>query len=107
MLRYRRPVFVESKKGRFRVPFKMPESANPVDVSLRLRERGWTPYKVFFDTQSQAWIAFVIDVLASDDPVRRAPAAPEDVNNRAPGQGARRASQGRVRSVRADDIEAP
>ena len=42
-------------------PVTMPESASPVDVSLRLRERGWTPYKVYFDGYSQAWIAVVID----------------------------------------------
>jgi hypothetical protein len=61
MLRRRRPVFVENNKGRTRIPFTMPEGASPVDVSLRVREGGWTPYKVYFDNTAQAWIAVVID----------------------------------------------
>jgi hypothetical protein len=40
MVRRRRLVFVETKVGRRKAPFTMPEGATPVDVSLRLREHG-------------------------------------------------------------------
>ncbi|MBX6329560.1 MAG: hypothetical protein IRY89_13400 [Pseudolabrys sp.] len=59
--RRRRHVLIETRKGRRKAPFTVPESASAVEVSLRLREIGWTPYKVRFDTQLQAWIALVID----------------------------------------------
>jgi hypothetical protein len=55
------PVFVENKKRRVRAPFSMPAGASPVDVSLRLREHGWAPYRIYFELLSQAWIAIVID----------------------------------------------
>jgi hypothetical protein len=36
-------------------------AARPVDVSLALRENGWTAYQVRFDPEAAAWIAKVID----------------------------------------------
>jgi hypothetical protein len=61
MLRHRRAVFVQTQKERIRVPFTVPKSASPVEVSLRLRERGWVPYKIYLDDKLKAWIALVID----------------------------------------------
>ena len=61
MVRRRRSVFIETKEGRTKAPFTMSVGATFVDVSLRLREHGWTPYKVYLDIQGQAWVAVVID----------------------------------------------
>ena len=39
----------------------MPANVAPVEVSLRLREKGWTAYKIRFDHSAFVWIARVID----------------------------------------------
>jgi hypothetical protein len=57
----RRHVFVESSKGRVRAGFTVSETADAADVSLKLRERGWAPYRLCFDREQNAWIAVVID----------------------------------------------
>jgi hypothetical protein len=57
----RRRVLIETRKGRHKAPFTVPDSASAADVSLRLREIGWTPYRVHFDPEQQVWIAVVID----------------------------------------------
>ncbi|HET9715737.1 MAG TPA: hypothetical protein VFP60_06075 [Pseudolabrys sp.] len=57
----RRQVLIQSRKGTRKAPFTVPESATAVDVSLRLREAGWTPYKISLDRERGCWIAVVID----------------------------------------------
>ena len=39
----------------------MPESADAADVSMRLRERGWTPYALRLEREQHAWVALVMD----------------------------------------------
>jgi hypothetical protein len=39
---------------------KAPPRAKPAEVSLALREKGWTPYRIWFDASASAWIASVI-----------------------------------------------
>jgi hypothetical protein len=41
--------------------FSLPANAAPVDVSLLLREKGWTAYRIRFDHSAFVWIATVID----------------------------------------------
>jgi hypothetical protein len=55
----RRLVFVQTQNERKNAGFTVDERATAVDVSLRLREVGWTPYKVRLE--SDTWIAIVID----------------------------------------------
>jgi hypothetical protein len=55
----RRLVFVQTQNERKNAGFTVDERATAVDVSLRVREVGWTPYKVRLE--SDAWIAIVID----------------------------------------------
>jgi hypothetical protein len=57
----RRRVFVESSKGRISAGFTVSETADAADVSLKLRERGWAPYRLQYDRDQNAWIAIVID----------------------------------------------
>jgi hypothetical protein len=54
-------VFVETSRGRIAAGLSAPASAKPVDVSLMLREKGWTAYRIRFDHAAFAWIATVID----------------------------------------------
>ena len=55
-------VFVETTDGRTGAGFSMRGNAAPVDVSLLLRERGWTAYRIRADHMAFAWIATVMDL---------------------------------------------
>jgi hypothetical protein len=55
------PVLVETSNGRISAKVSLSSTAQPVDVSLALRESGWTAYRVRFDPEVPAWIAKVID----------------------------------------------
>jgi hypothetical protein len=55
------PVLVETSNGRISAKVSLSSTAQPVEVSLALRERGWTAYQVRFDPDVSAWIAKVID----------------------------------------------
>jgi hypothetical protein len=57
----RRRVFIETPKGRRSAGFTVPADADAVDVSMRLRERGWAPYRLRLEPEQHAWIAVVID----------------------------------------------
>jgi hypothetical protein len=57
----RRLVFIDTPKGRVSAGFNVPETADAADVSMRLRERGWSPYRLRLEPQQNAWIAVVID----------------------------------------------
>ena len=59
--RCRRRVFVDTPKRRVSAGFTVPEAADAADVSMRLRERGWAPYRLHLDAEQGAWIAVVID----------------------------------------------
>jgi hypothetical protein len=37
-----------------------PSIAEPVEVSLALRDKGWSPYRIWFDARAEAWVAAVI-----------------------------------------------
>jgi hypothetical protein len=54
------PVLIEMDVQRLPAGIKAPLRAKPVDVSLALREKGWWPFRVWFDTGEGAWIATVI-----------------------------------------------
>jgi hypothetical protein len=60
-MQHRRRVFVESSKGRISAGFTVSATADAADVSLKLRERGWAPYRLCLDREQNAWIAIVID----------------------------------------------
>jgi hypothetical protein len=38
----RRVVFIDTPKGRVSAGFTVPETADAADVSMKLRERGWS-----------------------------------------------------------------
>jgi hypothetical protein len=57
----RRRVFVETSRGRVSAGFTVPEAADAADVSMALRRRGWSPYRLRLEAEQNAWIAIVID----------------------------------------------
>ena len=52
---------VETSQDRTQAGFSVPANATPVDVSLMLREKGWTAYRIRADHLAFMWIARVID----------------------------------------------
>jgi hypothetical protein len=55
------PVVVETSRGRTSAKVSFSAAAQPVDISLALRESGWNAYRVRFDPEVAAWVAKVID----------------------------------------------
>ena len=55
------PVLIEMD-DRQRLPANIdaPSRAEPAEVSLALRDKGWSPYRIWFDSGEDAWIAAVI-----------------------------------------------
>jgi hypothetical protein len=54
------PIFIESNGSRVDAGIKAASTEKPVLIALKLRERGWDPYKVSFDPYAGAWIASVL-----------------------------------------------
>jgi hypothetical protein len=57
----RRRVFVDTPKGRRSAGFTVAETARAADVSMRLREKGWTPYALRLEPEQHVWVALVMD----------------------------------------------
>lgn len=60
-MHHRRRVFIETPNGRIGAGFSVPTAADAADVSMRLRERGWAPYRLRLDHEQDCWTAAVID----------------------------------------------
>jgi hypothetical protein len=48
-------------QGRRSAGFTVPETADAADVSMRLREWVWRPYRLRLEAEQHVWIAVVID----------------------------------------------
>jgi hypothetical protein len=53
-------VLIEMDLQRLPAGINVPSRAEPAEVSFALRDRGWTPYRIWFDASERAWIAAVI-----------------------------------------------
>ena len=54
------PVMIEMEPdNRYAAGIRVRLRAEPAEVSLALRDRGWSPYRVWFDARAGAWIAVV------------------------------------------------
>jgi hypothetical protein len=60
MQRRKCPVLIEIGSQRHPAGIKAPLNAERAEVSLALREKGWTPCRVWFDSQAGEWVASVI-----------------------------------------------
>ena len=61
MRKRRFPVLVESFRHRSPSGVFACDSDEPCVVALRLREKGFHPYRVVLDESAGAWVASVID----------------------------------------------
>lgn len=57
----RYPILVDTGRRRVRGGFAAPASEEPAEISLRLRDKGWSAYSIHFDARENAWIAQVFD----------------------------------------------
>jgi hypothetical protein len=55
------PVLVEVNGRRVATGLRAVATEKPVMVALRLRDRGWDPYKVSFDDEAGEWIGLVFE----------------------------------------------
>jgi hypothetical protein len=59
---YRRyPVLIETSGSRRRAGFSASAGEEPSRITMKLREKGWTPYRARFDAAAEAWVVSVID----------------------------------------------
>jgi hypothetical protein len=61
MTKHRFPVFIETSARRVPTGVYAASGDEPASVTLRLRDKGWHPYRVRLDEAAGAWIASVID----------------------------------------------
>jgi hypothetical protein len=54
-------VLVETYQGRSPSGVYASPTADPIEVALALREKGWAPYRVWYEQQDGLWVAKVID----------------------------------------------
>jgi hypothetical protein len=55
-IRQRCPIFVELGREVIKSSEFASEVEQPADVALKIREKGWNPYRVRFDECRAAWI---------------------------------------------------
>ena len=56
-----RPVLIELDREIIKSEIVASDAEEPAQVSIRLRDKGWAPYKVRFDDGQGAWIASAFD----------------------------------------------
>ena len=61
MRKYLCPVLVETYRGLCPSGLAVPPTAQPAEIALALREKGWVPYRIRFEPEGNVWIAKVID----------------------------------------------
>ena len=54
--RQRCPILIEFAGRVIKADISASPAEQPADVAIKLRERGWNPYRVRFDEAQAAWI---------------------------------------------------
>jgi len=45
-----------------RAGFSAPASEEPAEISLHLRDKGWSAYSIRFEPEAAVWVAKIIDL---------------------------------------------
>jgi hypothetical protein len=61
MRKRRFPILIDTGSQHTRTGVCAAPDDEPAVVALKLREKGWHPYRVRLDDSAEAWIASVID----------------------------------------------
>jgi hypothetical protein len=65
-----RPVLIEFGGDIIKADIVALETEAPVRVSMRVRDKGWCPYRVRFDETQSVWIVSSFDRLVGRSPAR-------------------------------------
>ena len=60
-IRQRCPILVELGGQVIRSEEFASDAEQPADVAIKIREKGWNPYRVRFDDSQAAWIVSSLD----------------------------------------------
>jgi len=60
-----RTIMIELQGQLIKLRASASETERPADVSLKVREMGWLPYRVRFDESQTAWVVSSLDALRS------------------------------------------
>ena len=61
MSKQRYTVLIETPAGRVPAKLTVPATADAVEVAMKLREKGWEPYRLRLEAEQSAWVVSVID----------------------------------------------
>lgn len=56
-----RPVLIELGGQFIKSQIVAPDTEDPAQISMRVRDHGWAPYRVRFDQDQSAWIVSTFD----------------------------------------------
>ena len=62
-IRQRCPILVELGGSVIKADIFASDAEHPADVAMKLRDKGWSPYRVRFDDGQAAWIVSSLDKL--------------------------------------------
>ena len=62
-IRQRCPILVELEGSLIKADMFASDAEQPADVATKLRDKGWSPYRVRFDHSQAAWIVSSLDKL--------------------------------------------
>jgi hypothetical protein len=77
------PVLVESKGQVIKSDLFASAAEQPADISIKIRDRGWKPFRVRFDDSNSAWVVSTIEYAERGGRSARAPVPENRARNRA------------------------
>ena len=69
-----RPVLVEFGREIIKSEIVASDAEEPARVSMKVRDKGWTPYRVRFDDTQAAWIVSSFDRVSPPSRMFKVPA---------------------------------
>jgi hypothetical protein len=65
------PILVESKGQVIKSKLFATDAEQPADVSMKIRDQGWKPFRVRFDRNHSAWVVSTLEYTAYSEEVGR------------------------------------
>jgi hypothetical protein len=59
------PILVDIGQKLIKTRMSVSNTATPADIAISIRENGWHPYKVRFDTTANVWIVSSLEGLGA------------------------------------------
>jgi hypothetical protein len=68
------PILVETKGQMIKSDLFASDAEQPADISIKIRDRGWKPFRVRFDDSNSSWVVSTIEYAKRGDQSARTPA---------------------------------